>query len=160
MKALIVYYTETGNTRKLAHLIGEYLHDQGWAVDERWLQAPSEPKSFLGKCFKAFFRLRTKVESTFVVVSPYDLACFGSPVWAFEPVPAMRSYLQDCVGLVGKKTLAFVTYGSGLGKDRCLGNMAKILKKKEAREVRLLSVASTDINNIDEVKGLIREILG
>ncbi|MDD5132526.1 MAG: hypothetical protein PHH44_07700 [bacterium] len=159
MKALIVYYTETGNTKKLAHLIGEYLHNQGWAVDERWLHAPHEPKSFFGKCLKAFFRVRTKVESTFVVVSPYDLVCFGSPVWAFEPVPAMRTYMQDCVGLLGKRTLAFVTYGSGMGKDRCLGNMAKMLKKKEAREVKLLSVASADINNAGTVKEEIQKIL-
>jgi len=160
MKALIVYYTETGNTKKLAHLIGEHLHHQGWAVDERWLQAPNEPKSFLVKCLKAFFRIRTKVESTFVVVSPYDLVCFGTPVWALEPVPAMRTYIQDCVGLVGKKTVAFVTYGSGLGKDRCLENMAKILKKKEAREVKLLGVASADIDNIETVREEIKKCLG
>jgi flavodoxin len=160
MKALIVYYTETGNTKKLAHLIGEHLHNQGWAVDERWLQSSREPKSFIGKCLRSFFRIRTKVESTFVVVSPYDLVCFGSPVWAFEPVPAMRTYIQDCVGLVGKKTLAFVTYGSGMGKDRCLGNMAKMLKKKEAREVKLLSIASADIDNVEKVKEEIKKCLG
>lgn len=158
MKALIVYYSETGNTKKLAHLIGEHLHHHGWAVDERWLQAPNESKSFLGKCLKAFFRIRTKVESTFVVVSPYDLVCFGTPVWAFGPAPAARTYLKDCIGLVGKKTLAFVTYGSGVGKDRCLKNMAKMLKKKEAREVKLLSIASSNIDNLGRVKQEIRRV--
>ncbi len=157
MKALIVYYSETGNTKKLAHLIGEYLHNQGWAVDERWLHAPNESKSFMGKCLKAFFHIRTKVESTFVVVSPYDLVCFGSPVWAFEPAPAARTYMMDCVGLVGRKTVAFVTYGSGLGKGRCLGNMAKMLKKKDAREVKLFSVASSDIDNVEKVKEVIKK---
>jgi flavodoxin len=160
MKALIVYYSETGNTKKLAQAVGEYLHKEGWAVDERRLQATGEAKSFFGKCVRAFFRFKTKVESTFVVVSPYDLVCFGSPVWAFGPAPAMNTYLDECVGLMGKKVLVFVTYGSGTGKDLCLRKMAGIIKKKEARKVTQLGIAGADIDKSALVQAEIRKALG
>jgi flavodoxin len=159
MKALIVYYSETGNTKKLAHHIGEYLHEKGWAVDERWLQPKDEAKSFFGKCLKAFFRRRTEFESTFVVVSPYDLVCFGSPVWAMGPAPAMNTYLKECVGLMGKKVLLFVTYGSGLGKDACLSKMARMMWKKDVRKVYTLSIAGKEVNEADKIKEEIRKIL-
>ena len=159
MKALIVFYSETGNTKKLAHYIGEYLHEKGWAVDERWLQPKGEAKSFFGKCLKAFFHRRTEFESTFVVVSPYDLVCFGSPVWAMGPAPAMHTYLKECVGLMGKKVLLFATYGSGLGKDVCLGKMARIMRKKDARRIYTLSAPGKEMDNGEKIKEEIRKIL-
>jgi NAD(P)H-dependent FMN reductase len=64
----------------------------------------------------------------------------GTPVWAFGPAPAMNTFLDKCLGLEGKEAVLFTTYGSGVGKERCLDYMEDILSKKGARQFRRFSI--------------------
>ena len=139
MKSAVVYYSYSGNTKKVAYVLSEYLRPK-YDVDFIELKARDESKTFLGQCNRAFWHKRATIEETNIDLSEYNLVCFGSPVWAFGPAPAINTYLDICFGLQGKDTIVFITYGSGVGKERCMDYMEKILKKKGAVSVRRFSV--------------------
>lgn len=139
MKSIIIYYSYTGNTKKVAAVLKNYLAQKG-EVEIIELKGMDESKSFLGQAVRAFRRKRAALESVNFNLSKYDVICFGTPVWAFGPAPAMNTYLDKCFGLVGKKMVLFTTYGSGTGRRRCLDCMRNALVKKGARSFKEFSI--------------------
>ncbi|MDD5431596.1 MAG: NAD(P)H-dependent oxidoreductase [Candidatus Omnitrophica bacterium] len=139
MKSAIVYYSYSGNTRKVAEALAMYLLQFG-SVEQIELKAPDESKSFLGQCKRAFSHTKAKLEETNYDLSGYDLICFGSPVWAFGPAPAINTYLAKCTGVENKQVVIFTTYGSGAGKQRCMDYMRESLAAKGVKELQQFSV--------------------
>jgi flavodoxin len=99
--ALIVYFSNTGNTEKVAHSIMEGLESAGLKVD---LEKPSEAENL------DFFA--------------YDLVCVGSPSIEWQPAKPISDILKAKLNLYrnqgkikpcapkvkGKNALVFVTY--------------------------------------------------
>jgi flavorubredoxin len=99
--ALIVYFSSTGNTQKVAHAIKEGLEGGGWQVN---LKKPQEAAGvdFFG----------------------YDLVCVGSPSIEWQPAKPLIEFLKSklvdyrnegkvkpCAPkVVGKNALVFCTY--------------------------------------------------
>ena len=122
MKSIIVFYSFSGNTARVADSLREYLEEKG-TVEVHRLKAPSESKSFFAQCLQALFKKKVTLEGAPIEVGEFDLICLGTPVWAFAPTPAMRSYIDRCSGISGKRILLFITYGSGIGEEKCLNEM-------------------------------------
>jgi len=131
MKSLVVYYSYSGNTKKVAKALVDALKAKGEA-EELELVALDESKSFLGQCKRAFRHVKAQIQEVNFDLSKYDLICFGTPVWAFGPAPTLNTYLDKCSGVSGKNIILFSTYGSGAGKDKCLDYAEKILQDKGA----------------------------
>ena len=108
MKSAIVYYSYSGNTRKVALFLRDYL-EKDRTVKLIELNALDEPSSFFGQAQRAFFRQEAKIEHTDFDLSMFDLICFGTPVWAFGPAPAMNTFLKNCFGLENKSAITFTT---------------------------------------------------
>lgn len=155
MKLLIVYYSYSGNTRKVAKALVETLKAKGQA-EELELIAQDEAKSFLGQCSRAFKHQRARISEVNFDLSKYDLVCFGTPVWAFGPAPALNTYLDKCSGVSGKDIILFSTYGSGAGKERCLDYMQKILSDKGALGFKRFSIQQS---KVDKKEFIINEIV-
>ena len=107
--ALIVYFSSTGNTEKVAHSIMEGLKSAGLKVD---LKKPSEAEKL------DFY--------------DYDLVCVGSPSIEWQPAKPISDFLKAKLSLYrnqgkikpcapkvkGKNALVFVTYsGPHTGVD-------------------------------------------
>ena len=126
MRACIIYFSLTGNTHQLAQMISQGLKHKNFEVDLVRLEPVGGAKTFVGQGITALRRKRVGIVYDINFdLSMYDLLCFGSPVWAFSPAPALNTYLYKCYGLKRKKAIVFCTYGSGTGKDRAV----KIIKK-------------------------------
>ena len=139
MKTAIVYYSYTGNTKKVADVLAENLKEKG-QVDLFKLEPLDESKRFLHQIGRALFKRRARLKEINFNLSSYDLICFGTPVWAFAPAPAMNTYLDRCFGLENKDVILFVTYGGGPGKERCLNYMQNILTKKGVKSFKKFSI--------------------
>lgn len=139
MKTLIIYYSYSGNTKKVAEYLRAYLEQKG-RVDIIELKAQDEANSFFGQCRRAFRRARATIEPLNCNFSDYDLICFGSPVWAFAPAPAINTCLDQAQNIQGKEIILFTTFGSGTGNTRCLNYMQKILADKGVRSFKRFSV--------------------
>lgn len=156
MKSAIIYYSYSGNTKKVANILKELLDKKG-ECEEIELIAQDESKSFLGQCHRAFQRKKAKINTVKSEFSGYDLICLGTPVWAFTPTPAMNTFLDLCAGLEGKQVLLFTTYGSGTGNERCLNYMQNILSKKKASSFSRFSIQQFKVNDKDFVISKIEE---
>jgi len=74
-----------------------------------------------------------------------DNIFFGTPVWAGSPAPALSNYLERCQGLAGKEISIFVTYGSGLGKERAIRILTRIIEERGGRVTQKLAVQEKEI---------------
>lgn len=130
MKTLIVYYSYSGNTDRVAKLCAEKLKVKGEVTLQR-LKPKNEITGFGAQCRAAFTGQRAELgEGVSYDVSPYDLVIIGSPVWAFAPVPAVNTYLDKVNGLHGKKAAILLTSGSGIGVKKCFKGIRVILESK------------------------------
>ncbi|MCM8796842.1 MAG: NAD(P)H-dependent oxidoreductase [Candidatus Omnitrophica bacterium] len=139
MRIAIIYYSYTGNTRKVAEVLAEFLRLKG-GVTVVELKAQDESASFLGQCRRALVKARAKIAPLNLNFSEYDLICLGTPVWAFGPAPAINTFLDSCRGLENKRAVVFTTYGSGAGNKHCLSYLKNALLKKGIKECSQFSV--------------------
>lgn len=131
MKSLIIYYSYSGNTKKVAEVLREALAQKGEANMAR-LKPEDESDNFFLQSVRAFRKKRAVIKEAPFDMRGYDLVCIGSPVWAFGPAPAVNTYIDRLKNLQGKDALSFITYGSGLGTGKCLATMTQQLKAKGA----------------------------
>lgn len=146
MQSIIIYYSFSGNTKKVAEVLAEYLKEKG-EVDIISLNSIDESANFFGQAKRAFRRVRAKIAPVNSNLGHYDIICMGTPVWAFGPAPAMNTYLDICIGTEGKEAILFTTYGSGTGNKRCLNYMQDTLLKKGVRQCRRFSIQQNKVNN-------------
>ena len=157
MKSAIIYYSHSGGTRKIANMLCRVLSEAGQA-DLIELSSLDEPKSFFAQCRRALSHVLAKIEPVTFDLSGYQLICFGTPIWAFGPAPAMNSYLDRCFGIEGKDVILFTTYGSGTGNDRCLNYMQDILTKKGAKSFKRFSIQRFKIRDSRFIFSKIKEV--
>ena len=157
MKSIIIFYSYSGNTRKVASVLAEYLGAKGEAgIIE--LESPDESRSFFGQCRRALFKKRAELKAVDFNLANYDLVCFGTPVWAFGSAPAMNTYLDKCLGAENKEVILFTTYGSGTGNQRCLNYMQNLLAQKGARQFSRFSIQQFKVDNKELVLSKIKEM--
>jgi len=159
MKSLIVYYSYTGNTEKIAKKLKGILSKKGQAEIHR-LKPIDESNNFFVQAASAFAGKRAKLPEEKFDLSGYDLICLGTPVWALAPTPAINTFLDKCKNLDGKDAICFTTYKSGAGVKRCLNTMIEKLKQKGAFKISGFSIQQTKVNDTDFLEKAIEVALG
>lgn len=115
MNKLIVYFSYTNNTRKIANKIKEklncdileiktvipYSEDYQSVVDD---EQNSEASNYL-----------PEIQDINIDLDKYDEIILGTPVWWYRPVPAIRTFLTQN-DLSGKTIKPFATNAGWIGK--------------------------------------------
>lgn len=160
MKSLIIYYSYTGVTDKVAGIFADVLQKRGETAIQR-LRPKAEIASFFGQCRAAFTRKRTELveEDISFDVSRYDLILIGSPVWAFAPAPAINTYLDRMSGLNGKRTVILLTSGSGMGVKMCFKNIRKVLESKGASSIDEINIPNSKMGKPDFIASCLEKTL-
>ncbi|VFQ42793.1 flavodoxin family protein [Desulfoluna butyratoxydans] len=133
MNILIVCYSRTGCTEKLAERIAHELSSRGHAVARDFLEVESEkscwsllfrqihqyPLVGLSLISASFYHWWLNIyhqpeddihPPMFPDVSGFDHVCIGGPKWAYTSYPIAR-YLKKIKGLQHKPVSAFATFG-------------------------------------------------
>ena len=106
MKTLVVYYSRTGNTRFVAEEItAELGADIEEIVD---LKSREGKMGWLSASRDATSNHQTKIAETTRNPADYDLIAVGTPVWAWSPSSAIRTYIAKH-DLSGKNVALFFT---------------------------------------------------
>lgn len=114
-KTLIVYYSYTGNTKKIANIIKDklncdivelipkepYSKDYQTVVDE---EQRMEGQNHI-----------RKYEDINVNLDDYDTIIIGTPVWWYRETPVIRTFLKEN-DLTDKRIIPFATNAGWLGK--------------------------------------------
>jgi flavodoxin len=158
VKSAVVFYSFSGNTKVVAALLANALREKG-PVEIIELKPLDESKSFFGQAGRAFQRKRASLENVNFDLSQFDLICFGTPVWAFAPTPALNTYLDNCKGIEGKDIILFTTYGSGAGNERCLNIMQQFLTKKGAKSFKRFSIQQYKVKDREFVLQEVRKCM-
>jgi flavodoxin len=150
MKSVIVYYSFSGNTRKAAEALKEYLEESS-EVHMIELKATDESNSFFRQALRALVKTKANIEHVDTDLAGYDIVCIGSPVWAFGPAPAVNKYLKECNGLKGKQAIVFTTYGSGAGNRNCLEHMKRVLIGKGVKSCKDFTLQGARMDDKDYI---------
>ncbi len=157
MKSVIIYYSFSGNTKKVAQGLSECLKEKGEVVTIE-LKDLNEDGKFLSQCKKAFRHEKAAIQETNYDLSAYDLICVGTPVWAFSPTPAINTYLDKVSGVAGKSAVIFTTHGSGTGVNRCQNYMQELLSKQGVKEFKKFSIPQFRVKENEFVLAKIKEV--
>jgi len=123
---LVVYFSKTGNTRKVAQQIAKEL---GAEIEEIIdLKKRSGIWGFLTGGRDALRRRETEIKEIKKDPSCYDLVIAGSPIWAGNIVPAVRSYLNRYKTSI--KSLALFTTSGGAISDQVFQEVRDLLGKE------------------------------
>lgn len=122
---LVVYYSRTGHTRRVAEAVAkalhadvEELHDR---VDRRGIVG------YLRSGAEAAFGVSTELEPPKRDPHDYDVVVVGSPVWNFSISTPIRTYLWMERARLPK--VAFLLTLGGMGADRVFGQMEDLAAK-------------------------------
>ncbi|MGB9834318.1 MAG: flavodoxin family protein [bacterium] len=129
----IVFYSRTGSTREYAKGIKEATGGEIIELLER------NPKKTNGQCaIQAIFGVCPPLENQNLDLAPYDLVVLLTPIYAFNPSPAINSFFK-IANLKGKKV-----YLVTLGEDPKSHGKAieKIKRKVEKKGGTFLGVSS------------------
>lgn len=116
MKALVVFATRTGQTQKLAQLIGEGMRFEGCEVDVLNV---------------------TDVEKAGISLNDYNAVVLGSATYHGEMMQSMKTFLfaAEKAKLEGKAGGAFGAFGwSGEAPGRVFDTMTHVLKMNMVRQ--------------------------
>ena len=159
MKTLMVYYSYSGMTEKVAKIYASELSKAGDVTIQK-LKPKQEITTFLGQCRAAFSKKRAELEGNVIFdAKGYDLVIIGSPVWAFAPVPAMNTYLDKLSGLEDKKVIILLTSGSGAGVGNCFNVIKKILEEKKAAKVDTINVPNRAMHDEGAITAALKKLL-
>jgi flavodoxin len=111
MKACILYFSQTGNTRKFAEAISDSLK-----IPTVFDITATEPS----------------------VVNDFDMIILGTPVHGFNPAVEAVAFVDSLPDGNGKRAILFCTYR--LWKGRTFGKLKKELKKKGYSTILCVSV--------------------
>jgi flavodoxin len=149
MKTLIIYYSRTGTTKKLAENIKLKLPSE---IEE--ITDTKDRKGPIGYMFSGRDAMRRKLSDLNPInfnPAEFDLVVIGTPVWVANISAPVRTYLEKFKGQF-KKVAFFSTMGSS-GSDRTFNEMEKIVGVKPVASLSLTTVEvrqEKDGEKIDE----------
>ena len=108
MRSIIVYYSRTGTTKKLGEAIAKALSSSTLEIID--MKNRSGPLGYLTGGKDAVTRKLTPIKPVNEDLSKYDLVVVGTPVWASNMAPAIRTILTEKKGSI-KNTAFFCTAG-------------------------------------------------
>lgn len=141
MEALLVYYSRTGITRKVALDIAGLLKCDAEEIFDT--KNRSGPLGYLSAGKDACLSRPTTIKETKKDPSLYDIVIVGTPVWAFTMSTPIRTYISQNKGKF--KNIAFFCTQGGSGAKRAFGHMQRLCNKSPIATLELTT--SEVINN-------------
>lgn len=158
MKTLIIYYSRTGTTKKLAEKLAAVL-----GADLEGIKDPTDRsglKGYMNSGREAAFKKLALIDPITHNLKDYDLVLVGTPVWAFTISSPVRAFLENYKSEF-KSWALFATQG-GEGEQKTLLGAEKVVGFPAKAFLHLLTkqVLNEDCaTQIEEFKGKLGENL-
>lgn len=124
-KILIVYYSLTGSTRFIAECLNESLETDKLELKPVKELNPDKGTKFMWGGAQSTMKKKPELEPIEINPVEYDLIIIGTPVWAWNFTPPVRSFLS-MFDFTDKK-VALWTCSAGSG-NRAMGKLKDELK--------------------------------
>lgn len=154
MKKLIVFYSRTGVTRRIAELLTQKLQcDMEEIIDTK------DRKGAMGYLMAgrdATLKNLTILQPIKQDPSHYDLVIIGTPIWAWTMVPAIRTYLTEQKGKF--RQVAFFCTQGGSGAEKTFKELEDICGIKPVAVLQLKTKEVLKGNIEKDIEDFIRKI--
>jgi flavodoxin len=138
MANLVVYYSRTGNTKKIGEAVAKALN-----CDKEELIDTKDRLGALGYVSGGYDASRknlTILKDLQKNLMDYDLVIVGTPIWAWNVCPAVRTFLLNNKEKI--KNLAFFATEGGSGDEKAFAEMESISGK---RPVAILALRTKEV---------------
>lgn len=122
MKTLIVYYSRTGTTKKVAQRLSQEVESESEEIIDHKKRAGLW--GLIGAGFDAALKKKAKIDLLNQDPAGYDLVIVGTPIWAGLMAPAARTFLSDNRGKI--KKIAFLATMGGSKLTRAWADMQTV----------------------------------
>jgi menaquinone-dependent protoporphyrinogen IX oxidase len=159
MLVALIFYSFSGNTRKVCEFLREKILQAGNQPDVVELELKEEETSFMRQGKAAQHRETPELTNLDYNASKYDFVIFASPVWAFTFTPALRTYLTKTIGLDKKKSAAILTCGAALTSGAALKELDNTLKQKGAEVKFTAYIAGNKTKDLKYLENKLSDLL-
>jgi flavodoxin len=153
VKTLVIYYSRTGITKKLADFLAEKLGAEIEEIKDTVNRAGAVGYMLAGR--DAMQRKLTKLEPLKLNPADFDLVIIGTPVWAWNMSAPIRTYLIEHKDQF-KQVAFFCTMGSN-GDEGTFKEMGEITGKKPVAVLALKTKEVVD-NSLAKAEKFLGEI--
>ncbi|HSW60620.1 MAG TPA: hypothetical protein VLJ60_07455 [bacterium] len=159
-KVLVVYYSRTGTTEKIGGLIASAVKaDVEKLVDKK---DRSGVWGYLVGGKDAGFDNETELGELKYDPGDYDLIIIGTPIWAWNMAPAVRTYITKNKDKM--KNVVFFTTSGGTSYEKVVPLMEKHLGKEALFKTGFLEKevkndSSEMIENLKKISGFVKNFL-
>jgi len=137
---LVVYYSRTGVTRKVAEYITKQLGaDMEEIID---MKKRSGAVGFVTGGKDSLMRKETEISEIKKVPSNYDLVIVGSPLWAGNMPPAIRTYLNKYKTDI--KSMAFFATSGSSNQEKIFEEAKNLLDKEP---ISLMGICTKELKD-------------
>ena len=128
MKKIIVYYSMLGNTQYAAEKIAEATGADLLRIVPEKAYPDKGAKKFLWGGKSAVFGEKPPLVPYDFKAEEYDLIIFGSPVWASNITPPLRTFIDENKESLRSKKFALLFCYSGGGAEKAAEKLKKLLE--------------------------------
>jgi flavodoxin len=126
MKTLVIFYSRTGVTKKLADFLAQKLGAETEEIKDTINRAGITGYLLAGR--DGMQRKLTKLETSKLNPADFDLVIIGTPIWSWNMSAPVRTYLEEHKDQF--KQVAFFCTMGGSGDDTAFKEMGEIIGKK------------------------------
>ncbi|MBO5303314.1 MAG: NAD(P)H-dependent oxidoreductase [Lachnospiraceae bacterium] len=126
MKTAIIYYSMSGNTKYTAEKIAEKLDADIIRIEPVKAYPSQGAKKFIWGGKSAVMGEKPKLQPYEFDLEKYDRIIIGTPVWASNFAPPIRTFIHENKGISEKKIAAFMCFSGG-GADKAMEKMKKYI---------------------------------
>jgi flavodoxin len=154
MAILVVYYSRTGNTKKIGDEIAQALD-----CDKEELIDTKKRSGIFGYLIGGYDATRknlTILKDIQKKLMEYDLVIVGTPVWSWTVCPAVRTFLLNNKEKI--KNIAFFATEGDSGDERTFAEMEKISGKRPVATSVIKTKYIVNNNYSDKIDLFVNEI--
>ena len=147
LRALVAYYSKTGNTQAISSAIKEALEPTCQVDLLRIKMVKEYSDNLLHVNPRVILDIVGNRKPRIVApedVDSYDLICIGTPNWYSRIAPPVNTFIDDLANATGKKAVAYVS--SGFALESYATDLGKILENKGLRVIKRLSLKQEKIS--------------
>ena len=130
MKTAIVYYSMSGNTKYTADKIAERIEADIIRIEPVKAYPDKGAKKFIWGGKSAVMGESPALQPYEFSVDKYDSIILGTPVWASNFAPPIRTFIKDNPDIHRKKIAVFTCFSGG-GADKAIEKMKKYIGIEE-----------------------------
>ena len=126
MKTAIVYYSMSGNTKYVADKIAEKIEADIIRIEPVKVYPDKGAKRFIWGGMSAVMGEKPALHPYEFNVEKYDRIILGTPVWASNFAPPIRTFVKENPDIHEKKLAVFTCFSGG-GADKAIEKMKRYI---------------------------------